>query len=429
VQILTGQQIGAYKILAPLGKGGMGEVYQARDTRLDREVAIKVLPAEFARDTDRLKRFEQEAKATSALNHPNILTIYDIGSYEGAPYIVEELLDGTELRTQLNQGAIAPKKAIEFARQIADGLAAAHEKGIVHRDLKPENLFITADGRVKILDFGLAKLRPQPAMNAGSEVQTQKKITDPGTVMGTVGYMSPEQVRGQDVDHRSDVFSFGVILYEMLSGQRTFSGDSAIEVNERHPERRAAGTERDEREDFAPVGKDRAALFGKEAGTTVSIGERFGFRAGIAGVGWVRPRPRWRSWVRPRPRGQVWGRGFFAANGRFAKPARGGACVPSGARTHLDAGGGGAVADHAGLRVGVLPPRACRESRQLHLSALARLGQWGEWLTCLFTGWAAHCLYRRHRRHESHLALLAGCAGAGARAGDRGRAVSLLVAR
>ena len=228
--IVAGSRLGAYDIIAPLGAGGMGEVYRAHDARLGREVAIKVLPADFAKDADRLRRFEQEAKATSALNHPNILTVHDIGTHDGQPFIVAELLEGEELRAQLEEGAIAPKKAIEYAQQIASGLAAAHAKGIVHRDLKPENLFVTADGRVKILDFGLAKLRPQPAMNAGSEVETQRKITDPGTVMGTVGYMSPEQVRGQDVDHRSDIFSFGVILYEMLSGQRTFSGDSAIEV-------------------------------------------------------------------------------------------------------------------------------------------------------------------------------------------------------
>lgn len=228
--LTLGTKLGAYEILAPLGAGGMGEVWRARDTRLDREVAIKVLPADFANNEDRLQRFEQEARATSALNHPNILTVYDFGSHEGSPYLVMELLEGEELRAQLNEGAIAPKTAIEYARQIADGLAAAHAKGIVHRDLKPENLFNTKDGRVKILDFGLAKLRPQRKEPAGSEIATQKQITDPGTVMGTVGYMSPEQVRGQDVDHRSDIFSFGVILCEMLSGQRTFSGDSAIEV-------------------------------------------------------------------------------------------------------------------------------------------------------------------------------------------------------
>ncbi len=219
-----------YRLVSKIGAGGMGEVYRARDERLGRDVAIKVLPADFAKDADRLLRFEQEARATSALNHPNILTVHDIGTHEGQPFIVAELLEGEELRAQMEDGAIAPKKAIEYAQQIASGLAAAHAKGITHRDLKPENLFVTKDERVKILDFGLAKLRPQPAMNAGSEVQTQKKITDPGTVMGTVGYMSPEQVRGQDVDHRSDIFSFGVILYEMLSGQRTFTGDSAIEV-------------------------------------------------------------------------------------------------------------------------------------------------------------------------------------------------------
>ena len=230
MKIAAGVKFSHYEISAPLGAGGMGEVWRARDTRLDREVAIKVLPASFANDADRLRRFEQEARATSATNHPNILTVYDIGNHEGAPYIVEELLDGEELRARLNEGAIPPRNATEYARQIAEGLAAAHAKGIVHRDLKPENIFVTTDGRLKILDFGLAKLRPQPATQAGSEIETQKLITDPGTVMGTVGYMSPEQVRGQEADTRADIFSFGVILYEMLSGRRAFNGESAIEV-------------------------------------------------------------------------------------------------------------------------------------------------------------------------------------------------------
>jgi len=230
MNIAAGAVLGPYEILAPLGAGGMGEVYQAHDTRLDREVAIKVLPAEFAQDAGRLRRFEQEARATSALNHPNILTIYDIGAHEGSPYIVAELRDGEELRAQLEHGAIPARRALEYAQQITQGLAAAHEKGVVHRDPKPENLFVTKDGRVKILDFGLAKLRqPQPGA-VETDAPTQKRLTDPGVVMGTVGYMSPEQVRGQETDHRSDIFAFGVILYEMLSGQRAFPGASAIEV-------------------------------------------------------------------------------------------------------------------------------------------------------------------------------------------------------
>src|SRR5262245_59500903 len=229
-QLIPGQSIGAYKILALLAAGGMGVVYRARDERLRRDVAIKVLPASFTNDADRLRRFEQEAHATSALNHPNILTIYDIGEHEGAPFIVAELLEGEELRAQLETGAWPARRALEYAQQIATGLAAAHEKGIVHRDLKPENLFVMKDGRVKILDFGLAKLRPPQPGTVNSDAPTQIRLTDPGVVMGTVGYMSPEQVRGQETDHRSDIFAFGVILYEMLSGQRAFLGASAIEV-------------------------------------------------------------------------------------------------------------------------------------------------------------------------------------------------------
>lgn len=227
---MASQTISHYKIISKLGAGGMGEVYRARDTRLDRDVAIKVLPISFANHADRLLRFEQEARATSALNHPNILTIYDIGSNEGSPFIVAELLEGEELRQLLNDGPLPQRKAVDFAQQIASGLAAAHEKGITHRDLKPENLFVTADGRVKILDFGLAKLRPQRSEPAGSGVTTQRAITDPGVVMGTVGYMSPEQVRGQDVDYRSDIFSFGAILYEMLTGRRAFLRETMAET-------------------------------------------------------------------------------------------------------------------------------------------------------------------------------------------------------
>ena len=231
MKIGRGARLGHYEVVSSLGAGGMGEVYRARDTRLNREVAIKVLPASCANDEDRLLRFEQEARAISALNHSNILTIYDIGAHEGSPYIVAELLEGEELRRHLNDGAIPQRKAIDYARQIASGLAAAHSKAIVHRDLKPENIFIITDGRVKILDFGLAKLKPTKlAAGVSSEAATLNAITDPGTVMGTVGYMSPEQVRGQDADHRSDIFSFGVVLYEMLSGRRAFHGESAAET-------------------------------------------------------------------------------------------------------------------------------------------------------------------------------------------------------
>src|SRR2546427_5474573 len=181
-------RLGPYEILSPLGAGGMGEVYRARDTRLDREVAIKVLPAAFSQDEDRLRRFEQEARAAGMLNHPNILTIFEIGTHDGAPYIVSELLEGEELREPLNHGALTLRKAVDYAKQVASGLAAAHEKGIIHRDLKPENLFITTDGRIKILDFGLAKLKRQP-LRGGVDSDAPTALppgTDPGTVMGTV---------------------------------------------------------------------------------------------------------------------------------------------------------------------------------------------------------------------------------------------------
>ena len=220
-----------YMIVAKIGEGGMGEVYRARDPKLDRDVAIKVLPAALSADKDRLARFEQEAQAAGGLDHPNILVIHHIGTHESAPYIVSELLQGETLRERMAGGALPQRKAIDYALQIAKGLAAAHDKGIVHRDLKPENIFVTEDGRLKILDFGLAKLTATiVATHSQSEVETRRVSTDPGTLMGTMPYMSPEQLKGENVDHRSDIFSFGAVFYEMLSGKRPFRGKSQAET-------------------------------------------------------------------------------------------------------------------------------------------------------------------------------------------------------
>jgi len=227
--LTSGTKLGPYEIQSPIGAGGMGEVYRARDGRLHRDVAIKILPASFSADPERLQRFAQESRAAAALNHPNILSIFDIGDDGSAPYVVSELLEGETLRDRLRNGALSSRKAIDYAQQIASGLAAAHEKGIVHRDLKPENIFLTSDGRVKILDFGLAKLT-RPEADLSGDAPTQQVGTEAGTVMGTAGYMSPEQVRGKPTDSRSDIFSFGAVLYEMLSGKRAFHGDSSVDT-------------------------------------------------------------------------------------------------------------------------------------------------------------------------------------------------------
>jgi Tol biopolymer transport system component len=228
--LTSGTKLGPYDIESLLGAGGMGEVYRARDARLNRTVAIKVLPKSFSADADRLQRFTLEARAAAALNHPNILSIFDIGEEQGAPYIVSELLEGTTLRELVRNGPMPVRKAIDCALQTARGLAAAHDKGIVHRDLKPENIFVTDDGRVKILDFGLAKLTRPEATGAEGEALTAQVNTEPGQVMGTAGYMSPEQVRGKAADHRADIFAFGSILYEMLSGKRAFRGESPADT-------------------------------------------------------------------------------------------------------------------------------------------------------------------------------------------------------
>ena len=227
--LASGSKLGQYEIVGPLGAGGMGEVYRARDSRLGRAVAIKVLPSFLSADSDQLRRFEQEARAAAALNHPNILAVFQMGTYEGAPYLVSELLEGETLREQIKRGRLPIRKAIDYAVQIARGLAAAHDKGIVHRDLKPENLFVTKDGRLKILDFGLAKLM-QPQSGSDETELTLTTGTEAGMVMGTVGYMSPEQVRGQTADHRADVFAFGAILYEMLAGKRAFQKPTSAET-------------------------------------------------------------------------------------------------------------------------------------------------------------------------------------------------------
>src|SRR5947209_2784687 len=225
----TGTKLGPYEIQSLLGAGGMGEVYRARDTRLRRDVAIKVLPVSLLHDPERLRRFEQEAQAAAALNHPNILAVFQMGTYEGAPYLVAELLDGGTLRDILRRGPLPLRKVIDYCVQIAHGLAAAHDKGIVHRDLKPENLFIRNDGRAKILDFGLAKLTQRDWSLDGSG-DTATLGTESGIVMGTVGYMSPEQVSGKSIDHRTDIFALGAVIYEELTGKRAFQKPTAAET-------------------------------------------------------------------------------------------------------------------------------------------------------------------------------------------------------
>jgi len=246
VTLATGTRLGAYEILGPLGAGGMGEVWRARDSRLGRDVAIKVLPAHLSGDGAAAARFEREARAVAALSHPHIMAIHDVGTENGVAFAVMELLEGRSLRERLAAGPIPLRKAVEYAAQTAHGLAAAHEKGIVHRDLKPENLFVTTGGQVKILDFGLARQGPSSAQDDDSP--TRARDTDPGTVLGTAGYMSPEQVRGAAVDHRSDIFSLGCVLYEMLTGRRAFRRDTAAEtmtaiLREEPPELAVSNTE------------------------------------------------------------------------------------------------------------------------------------------------------------------------------------------
>jgi serine/threonine protein kinase len=225
--LALGLNLGPYELAASIGAGGMGEVYRAHDARLGRDVAVKIISASFAQDAGRVHRFEQEARAAAALSHPNILAVYDIGTHEGSPYIVSELLEGSTLRDRLREGPLPMRKVVDYALQIARGLAAAHDRGIVHRDLKPDNVFITNDGRAKILDLGLAKLT-----RSETEVddRTRTVHSEPGMILGTVGYMSPEQVRGKDADARSDLFSFGAVLYEMVSGLRAFKGDSSADI-------------------------------------------------------------------------------------------------------------------------------------------------------------------------------------------------------
>src|SRR5881628_2236794 len=224
-------RLGPYEITSLLGAGGMGEVYRAHDSRLGRDVAIKVLPARIAGDPQALARFEREARAVAALSHPNIIALFDISIGDATPYAVTELLEGETLRDRLKQGPVPLRKALDYGRQIADALAAAHDRGIVHRDLKPENIFLTADGRVKVLDFGLAQVAASPSTDAGLTMATTPHVaTSPGTILGTMGYMAPEQVRGQTMDHRTDIFALGAVLYEMFTGRRVFHGETPADV-------------------------------------------------------------------------------------------------------------------------------------------------------------------------------------------------------
>ena len=232
MRFAPGTQLGPYEIIGLVGAGGMGEVYRARDERLQRPVAVKVLPESFAVDPDRVARLKREAQAAGAINHPNILTVFDVGDYDGSPYLVTELLDGQTLRERLAQSRLSVSKAVEYAGHIALGLAAAHERGFVHRDLKPQNIFLTIDDRIKILDFGLAKTVIPEGEPGGTTdtIAPSASRTEAGEVVGTASYMSPEQVRGGRLDARSDIFSLGTILSEMLTGRAPFKRPSAIET-------------------------------------------------------------------------------------------------------------------------------------------------------------------------------------------------------
>ena len=229
LRLQSGSAVGRYRIDALIGAGGMGQVYRARDPRIERDVAIKVLPADYAADAERLRRFEQEAHASGALNHPNVLTLYDVGTADGRPYLVMELLDGETLRDCVGRGAMPAARACEIAAAIARGLAAAHARGIVHRDLKPENVMVTRDGRVKILDFGIAKLRVRDPNLDQRTVPTPLR-TAADTMLGTAGYMAPEQIRGEPTDERADLFALGAMLFELLTGRRAFDRESRVET-------------------------------------------------------------------------------------------------------------------------------------------------------------------------------------------------------
>ncbi len=279
--LASGTQLGPYTIQSPLGAGGMGEVYRARDTRLGRDVALKILPESFDHDANRLRRFEQETQAVAALNHPNILAIYDVGEHNSTPFLVSELLEGESLRAVLNRGPLPQRKVVEYAVQVSNGLAAAHDKGIVHRDLKPENLFVCRDGRVKILDFGLAKVAATAAVEPDGATMTSSQ-TAAGVVMGTASYMAPEQVRGEPVDPRTDMFAFGAVLFEMLSGKRAFQRDTAAET--------MTAILRDDLPEITNLQSShssctrshRPPLLGEKSRPPVPVGERFGLRPGIA---------------------------------------------------------------------------------------------------------------------------------------------------
>jgi TolB-like protein/Flp pilus assembly protein TadD len=308
MSLSAGTRLGPYEILSPLGAGGMGEIYRARDTKLKREVAVKVLPQALAQDADALARFEREALAVAALSHPNILAIHDFGTQEGTTYAVTELLEGETLRGKMDAGPVSPRQAVDWAQQIAKGLSAAHGKGVVHRDLKPENVFVTKDGHVKILDFGLAKRVEETAPDEQTSAPTGSGHTAPGTVMGTVGYMSPEQVKGLAVDHRSDIFSFGAILYELLSGRKAFKKDTNAET--------MAAIMRDEPPELSESGrsipvtldhivkhcleKDRDNRFQTAKDIAFALSEASGSSATVtSGVQAVAPAPRGKSrdWI------------------------------------------------------------------------------------------------------------------------------------